>query len=176
VVDEVERLGGSQADSPFAGGLNLNEIAVAGHSLGGLAALLSLKEDTRFKAAIMLDESLSAGSADMTERPVLVLAMGREQWSDEECRLRSHLHGPRFAVNFKGADHVTPSDVVWLEGCHQNRHHGPEMTIEALRDYVAGFLDANLQGKPAGRLLTGSSSECPDITVTTQEQTLCHLP
>ena len=102
MVDEVERLGGSQAESPFAGRLNLNEIAVAGHSLGELAALLSLKEDTRFKAAILLDGSLSAGSADMTERPVLVLAMGREQWSDEECRLWSLLYGPRFAVNFQG--------------------------------------------------------------------------
>jgi dienelactone hydrolase len=173
IVDELARLNG-EASGPFAGKLDLTRVAVAGHSLGGLAALLGLKQEARFKAAVLLDASVPDGSAGLTDTPVLVLTMGREQWSDEECRLWSDLRGPRFAVNLKGAEHLTPSDAVWLaEGAIKTGPMGPEKTIEALRNYIAAFLDANLRGKPPGALLTGPSSDYPDAAVTTQNQLLC---
>jgi hypothetical protein len=81
---------------------------------------------------------------------------------------------PRFAVNLKGAEHVTPSDEVWLvKGAIKTSPMGPDKTIAAVREYIAAFLDANLQGKAADRLLTGPSSEYPDAAVTTQKQLLC---
>ena len=173
VVDELARLNG-ESGGPFAGQLDLTRIAVAGHSLGGLAALLELKQDARFKAAVLLDASMSDGAASLTKTPVLVLAMGREQWSDEECRLWSDLHGSRFAVNLKGAEHVTPSDAVWLaKGAIKTGPMGPEKTIEALRNYIAAFLDTNLRGKPFDPLMAGPSSDYPDAAVTTQKQSLC---
>ena len=54
VVDELARLN-NEASSPFTGKLDLTKVAVAGHSLGGLAALLGLKQEARFKAAVLLD-------------------------------------------------------------------------------------------------------------------------
>jgi pimeloyl-ACP methyl ester carboxylesterase len=147
---------------------------VAGHSLGGLSALLELKQDARIKAAVLLDASMKDGSASLTQTPVLVLAMGRDKWSDEECRLWNDLRGPRLAVNLKGAEHVTPSDAVWLaKGAIKTGPMGPEKTIEALRDYIAAFLDTNLRGRPFDPLLTGPSSDYPDAAVTTQKQPLC---
>ena len=114
---------------------------------------------------------MSDGEASLTTTPVLVQAMGREQWSDEECRLWSDLHGSRFAVNLKGAEHVTPSDAVWLaKGAIKTGPMGPEKTIEALRNYIAAFLDTNLRGRPFDPLLTGPSSDYPDAAVTTQTQ------
>jgi pimeloyl-ACP methyl ester carboxylesterase len=86
--------------------LDLTRVAVAGHSLGGFAALLGLKQEVRFKAAVLLDARLPGGWASLTKTPVLVLAMGREQWSDEECRLWGDLRGPRFAVNLRGAEQI----------------------------------------------------------------------
>jgi hypothetical protein len=50
---------------------------------------------------------------------------------------------------------------------------GRDKTVAAVRDYIAAFLDANLQGKAADRLLTGPSSDYPDAAVTTQKQSLC---
>jgi dienelactone hydrolase len=173
VVDELARLN-SGARGPFAGKLDLTRVAVAGHSLGGLAALLGLKQEARFKAAVLLDASVPDGSASVTDTPVLVLAMGREQWSDEECRLWSDLRGPRLAVNLKGAEHLTPSDAVWLaNGAIKTGPMGTEKSIAAVRDYIAAFLDANLRGKPPGALLTRSSADYPDAEVTTQKQLLC---
>jgi dienelactone hydrolase len=173
MVDELERLN-ANAGSPFAGKLDMARIAVAGHSLGGVTALLSVEQEKRFRAGITIDGDVSDGSVRVTNTPVLILAMGHDRWSDNECRLWSDLHGPRLAVNFQGAEHVTPSDAVWLaKDAVRTGIMGPEKTIGAVRDYIAAFLDTNLRGKPSSTLLRGPSSDYPDAAVTTQKQLLC---
>jgi dienelactone hydrolase len=172
VLNELERLNTS-SDSPFAGNLDLTKIALAGHSLGGLATWKAVQQDARFKAGILLDPYLANASLSPTETPVMMLAMGNEQRSEEECRLWSSLRGPRFSVNLRGAEHLTPSDAVWLaRGTIKSGSMGPDKTIAAVRDYIAAFLDANLRGRPMDPLLTGPSAEYPDADVTTQNQLL----
>lgn len=173
VLDELARLN-NEASSPFTGKLDLTKIAVAGHSLGGLAALLGFQEDERFKAAVLLDARLPDGRARLTKTPVLVLTTGREEWSREECRLWGDLHGPRFALNLKGTEHLTPTDAVWLaKGAVKTGSMGTEKTIEALRNYIAAFLDANLRGRQFDPVLTGPSPNYPDAEVTTETQSMC---
>ena len=82
--------------------------------------------------------------------------------------------GPRFAVNLRGAEHLTPSDAVWLaEGAIKTGSMGPDKTIEALRNYTAAFLDANLRETSLEPLLVGPSADYPDAEVTTQKESLC---
>ena len=176
VADDLKRLNG-EVNGPFAGKLDLSRLAVAGHSLGGLAALLSLKQDGQFKSAVLLDASVPDGSASVTDTPVLVMTMGREQWSEEECRLWSDLRGPRIAVNLKGTEHLTPSDAVWLaKGAIKTGTMGPEKTIAAMRDYIAAFLDANLRDHRSSPMLTGPSPNYADAAVTTQNEVLNGCP
>jgi hypothetical protein len=145
--------------------------------LGGLTAWFGGQRDARFKAAVLLDPYLPDIPVGSAQTPIMLLTMGREQRNEDECQLWSDLLGPRLAVNLRGAEHVTPSDLVWLaKGAIKTGPMGPEKTIAAVRDYVAAFLDANLRGKPVGRLLTGSSPQYPDVNLVTQEQTLCHQP
>jgi hypothetical protein len=133
-----------------------------------------MEQDSRIRAGIMIDGGLPDALVKETRKSVLLLAMGREQWNDEECLLWSNLRGPRFAVNLKGAEHVTPSDAVWLaKGAIKAGPMGSEKTIAAVRDYIAAFLDTNLRDRPMDLLLTGPSSEYPDAEVITQEQLLC---
>jgi len=173
MVDELERLN-AKAGSPFAGKLDMARIAVAGHSLGGLTALLSVEQEKRFRAGITIDGDVSDGSVRVTNTPVLILAMGHDRWGDNECRLWSDLRGARLAVNFQGAEHVTPSDAVWLaKDAVRTGDMSPEKTIQALRDYIAAFLDTNLRGKPLDPLLNGPSSDYPDVQTTTQKESLC---
>jgi hypothetical protein len=88
--------------------------------------------------------------------------------------LWTSLRGSRFAVNLEGAEHLTTSDAVWLfKGAIKSGSMGPEKAISAVRDYIATFLDANLQGKALEPLLAGPSSDYPDAAVTTQVQSLC---
>ena len=173
VVDELGRLNDS-AESPFAEKLDTSSVALAGHSLGGLTAILGVEEEPRFRAGIVLDGVMPDSSASTIETPILLLAAGSQQWSPVECGLWGKLQGPRFAVNLRGAEHLTPSDAVWLaSGAIKTGDMGPDKTIAAVRDYIAAFLDTNLRGKPSGALLTGSSADYPDAAVTTQEQQLC---
>jgi predicted dienelactone hydrolase len=173
MLNELERLN-AEVGSAFAGKLDMARVAVAGHSLGGLTALLSVEQEKRFRAGITIDGDVSDASVRVTNTPVLILAMGRDKWSDNECRLWTDLRGPRLAVNLEGAEHVTPSDAVWLaKYAVRTGAMGPEKTIEALRNYIAAFLDANLRGEPFDPLLRGPSSDYPDAAVTTQKQLLC---
>ncbi len=172
VLNELERLNGG-ADPLFAGKLDTSSIAVAGHSLGGLTVLLGIEQEPRFKTGILLDGAMPDSSFGGTVRPVLILAPGRDEWSDDERQLWANLRGPRLAVNLRGGEHMTPSDAVWLaNGAIKTGTMGSEKTIAAIRNYVAAFLDANLLGKEPGPLLTGPSSEFPDVIVTTRNELL----
>jgi hypothetical protein len=97
--------------------------------------------------------------------------MGHEQRSGEECRLWTDLLGPRFFVNLSGAEHLTPSDAVWLaKGTIKTGSVGLGKTVAAVRDYVATFLDASLFGKTFDSL---PYSKYPNASVTAQSQLLC---
>lgn len=172
VVNALELLNAGDSNM-FAGKLDMSRLALAGHSLGGLTAILGVEQDSRFHAGVILDGVVPNSATNGTETPVLLLAAGRDTWSPDETRLWSGLRGPRIAVNLRGAEHVTPSDAVWLAiGAIKTGTMGPDKAVAAVRKYVAAFLDAHLLGKPLDPLLTGPSSEFPDATVTTRKGSL----
>jgi len=176
VLRELDRLN-STTKGPFAGKLDMTRVALAGHSLGGLTALLGVQQEARFRIGISLDapSSEQAGKTP-TETPILLMT-GSGQWSQEECGLWNNLRGPRLALKLPGADHLASSDAVWLtRDVVKTGKLGPEKTMEVLREYVAAFLDANLRGQAANSLLAGQSPEYPDVEVTTQNQSLCGKP
>jgi dienelactone hydrolase len=176
VVQELDRLN-SAVKGPFAGRLDMSRVALAGHSLGGLTALLGVEQEPRFRAGIILDGVSPDRAVSAIDAPILILIAGREQWSVDECSLWSNLHGPRLGLRLPGADHLAPSDAVWLaKGMVQTGGLGPEKTVAVLRNYVAAFLDANLRGQPMNSLLTGPSPDSPEVVVTTREQSLCGQP
>ena len=176
ILDELIRMNG-RVDSPLVGKLDMSRVALAGHSLGGLTALLGVAQEPRFKAAIILDATAPDRVVNASQTPVFMLVAGRGQWTAAECRLWGNLVGPRLAVNLRGAEHLTPSDAVWLlKGVIKTGEMGPEKTIAAIREYIAAFLEANLRGESMNPLLTAPSSQYPDAIVTTQEQSPCRQP
>jgi dienelactone hydrolase len=175
VVRELERLN-IQRGSALRNKLDLSRIAVAGHSLGGLTALLSIQLEPRFKAAILMDGFVPSALPSATTKPVLLLGAGRDHWEPTECRLWSNLEGPRLAVNLRGTEHVALGDWIWLtRDSIQAGPMGPDRTLAAVRGYIAAFLDANLRNEAPRQLLTGSSSEYPGAEITTQNDALCHM-
>ena len=173
VLNELGRLNAS-GGNPFSGKLDLTKVALAGHSLGGLTTWLGVQQDARFKAGILVDPYLAQVSSESTETPVMLLTMGHEQRDEDECRIWSDLRGFRLAVNLRGSEHVTASDAVWLaKGAIKTGSMGAEKTIEALRNYIAAFLDANLRETSLEPLLVGPSADYPDAEVTTQKESLC---
>jgi dienelactone hydrolase len=171
VLDELQRVN-ADTQSPFLGKLDLSSIALGGHSLGGLATTLGMAAEPRFRAAFVLDGVLPDRWASAIDRPVMVLSAGK-QWGADEARFWDGLRGPRFAVRLRGSEHVTPSDMVWLaKGAIHTGTMDTERTVEAIRNYVAAFLESSLQGGRLDPLLSGPSAEYPDAEVTTQTRSL----
>jgi hypothetical protein len=80
--------------------------------------------------------------------------------------LWKNLQGPRFAVNFAGAEHLTSSDAVWLaRNAVKTGSMGPDKTIAAIRNYIADFLDTSVRDYNASPRLTVNSAEYPDAIV-----------
>jgi pimeloyl-ACP methyl ester carboxylesterase len=176
IIDELERL--NRAYGLFAGKLDIARVGVMGHSLGGEVALSSLQRDQRLRAAVLLDAPIISEDVVGTVKPVLVVAAGRERWSEQECTLWSNLLGPHLAVNLLRADHLTPTDAVWLfkdlQGFIPSGTVSAENNVALLRSLVAGFLDGNLRGVTGNALLNGALSGAQDTLVTRDNQVLCH--
>jgi predicted dienelactone hydrolase len=165
------------ADAQLAGKLDMTRVALAGHSLGGLTTILAIERDPRFRAGIVIDGAVPNAPFLDTETPVLLLAAGRDTWTEEEGRLWNSLRGPRLAVNLQGAEHITPSDLIWLApGAVETGTIGPQKTIAAVRNYIAAFLDTNLSDRPPDPLLSGPAAEYPNVVVTLRNQALHSKP
>jgi len=170
VINQLKFLN-ENAGSPLVGGLEISRIALGGHSLGAVTALLAVEADPRIKAGIMIDGVVPEAPAKPLPTPMMWVAAGQYNWSREDRQLWSDMRGSRFALNFRGAEHLTPTDLIWLApGAIKTGQMGPERTIAAIRDYIAAFLDASLQEGPTNPLLTGPSDEYPDVEVTVPEQ------
>ena len=173
-ASELDRLN-SQVAGAFEGKLDMNRIAIVGHSLGGVAALLTAEKDPRFKAAVVVDSSIPETIVGQTQTPVLILAMGRQYWGETDCHLWTSLRGVRVAVNIRGTEHVTPSDAVWLaRGAVKTGTMGPERTIAAVRDSITAFLDVYVRNKALEPLFGRGLSRYSDAVVFRQDQTLCN--
>jgi predicted dienelactone hydrolase len=175
VLNELTTL---NSTGSLAGSFDLSRVAVLGHSLGGEVAISMLQRDKRLNAAIALDADISAASAKGTDKPLFLLAAGRQQWKSHECELWRNLTGPRLVVNLRGAEHLTLSDAVWLRRAvpQLNARSGTmsiETTISAIREYVAAFLATNLRHEPRRSLLNSATTRFSGAALTTQSQPLC---
>jgi dienelactone hydrolase len=127
----------------------------AGHSLGGGAALLAVREDPRFAAGVDIDGYPYGPDPQPFDRPVLALTGGRSEGSpDYPERLERVLRasgGPSYRVTVPGAAHFTFTDApLWLPPVPAivgtlPRREGPRVTAAA----TAAFLDAALDGDAA---------------------------
>jgi len=67
------------------GRLDVSRVALAGHSLGGLTALMGVEREIRFRAVISIDPASPERVTKATEAPILLVMTGSGQWSVEEC-------------------------------------------------------------------------------------------
>jgi dienelactone hydrolase len=173
VLDQLERLNVS-AESPFAGKLDISRVALAGHSLGGLTTVLALQQEPRFKVGLVLDGAMPQTPIRPMSKPLFLLMAGRDQWSNEDCQVWRNLLGPRVSMNLPGAEHIAPSDAVWLaKSAVKTGALTPEQTVEDIRSNVAAFLDANLRAKSFNALQDFSYAADHNPFASHQSQVAC---
>jgi dienelactone hydrolase len=148
VLNQLQRINTRTGD-PFARRLELSRIAIAGHSAGGTIALRAIEQDSRFKAVVILDGFALSSQIRSTKKPVLLMRSGSETDAVDSCEVWSRLQGPHVFVNLNGAEHLTPSDALWLaRGAIASGPMGSEGMVAAIRNEVATFLDTYLRQGP----------------------------
>ncbi|GAA1984485.1 hypothetical protein [Amycolatopsis minnesotensis] len=166
------------------GAMDLGEIGVFGHSGGGFAALQTMHDDPRVKAAVNMDgllshtpedtgDELSSVAADGVDRPFLLLGHergghhARPSWN----ALWQHSTGWRGDLLLRDSKHASFTDAEAIEP----QLHGlpepaserigtvdPAAALAANHAYVASFFDRFLRGVD-DHLLDAPSPAHPDI-------------
>jgi hypothetical protein len=165
-LDQLESLN-SKADSPFAGRLDLDAMAVTGHSLGGITASEACKADSRFRACLNFDGLQKGGpfsmeaSAIPPTQPFLFLTK------------EAHLH-PKLIESFEstresywvvihGASHQSFTDGPMLQPSIIPGSNDADEIMRLIQKYTMAFLDQTLKGELAD--LLAKTVNQPNVSV-----------
>ncbi|MEV7603411.1 hypothetical protein AB0O91_39185 [Kitasatospora sp. NPDC089797] len=170
VLTRLEDLGRDGGPDPLAGRLDTGRAAVAGHSMGGAAALQAARQDPRFRAVVDLDGYPHGPLSPALTQPVLALTQAITPASDPRYlpRLTAALAAgtaPGYRLTVPGAAHLTFMDgplylppVPSIVGS-LGRTGGPRLVAAT----TLAFLDSVLRGAPGD--LAGTLSAHGDLTV-----------
>lgn len=172
-LTQLELIDQAAVPNVLAGRMDTDHAAVAGHSLGGAAAIRAAAADARFDAVIDIDGFPRHLPTVPLEQPVLALVAGTGTGSPEsdaqyaarldELMALSAAGG--WILTLPGAGHLTFTDaalflppVPTLTGTLP-RDEGPRITASATRV----FLDASLRGRDVD--VSGALDPLGDLTV-----------
>ncbi|MGW2419641.1 alpha/beta hydrolase family protein [Streptomyces sp. NPDC001709] len=187
VLDQLQALNGGRnpdADGQplpdgLAGALDLAEVGMFGHSMGGTAAALVMDADHRISAGIDMDGNLTNFDGSLMpvarhglDRPFLLMGKdGKTDTGPGWQAFRAHTPGWNRQLTLLGSEHGSFTDAealvpqLHLRRCERIDDIGtidPATAIRTNEAYVAAYFDHWLRGR-SGRLLEGPSPKYPDM-------------
>jgi platelet-activating factor acetylhydrolase len=121
IIDQLEKLQNGSIKSTLNGKLDLQKVAVAGHSYGGSTAMVAVHKDERIKACAVLDSWLSPvpGPIISAGMHVPFLFMGRPTWEGSDYpgnyprldSLMAHSSEPKYRMIIKNTLHQDYTDI-----------------------------------------------------------------
>jgi len=198
VLDRLERLNQDPASSILSGRLDLARVGLFGHSLGGATAAQVCRVDSRCKAMLDIDGTISgdvtgidaAGQAQFVEagfqQPVMFLNSGNlyndPVYQPGYAPNRSAFDRavlPAYNLVLAGAEHLNMTDLPLVvspqlfpllgERQAQAGSISPERSARIIGAYTAAFFDRYLKELPAP-LLEGPSADYPEVTFEARNQ------
>jgi dienelactone hydrolase len=155
VLNQLETMN-TKANNPFVGILDLNSVAVAGHSLGGITASEACKADARFKACINFDGLQAGGpfstdpSAIPPQQPFLFLT--KESQLPPKLLQKFESTSRSYWVVIHGASHQSFSDGPVLQPSLLPLPNRADRLMTLIQTYTLAFLDQTLKGQPSSLL------------------------
>lgn len=164
VLKELEAINES---GPFTQVLDLDAVAVAGHSLGGIAASEACKVEPRFRSCLNYD-GLQAGGPFSTEETAIPPAqpfvfLTKEPQLHPRLLERFESMHESYLVVIHGASHQSFTDGPMLQPTLLPGESQADKLMDLIHIYSLAFLDQTLKGEAAE--LLGASIEGQDITV-----------
>jgi dienelactone hydrolase len=174
----LDELTGAHPAWPGAALIDLSRIAMAGHSIGGGAAITALLADSRIRAGIDMDGTIPTPIPDHgLSRPFLFLGKqssytpgsgGAVTTWERDWRL---LTGWRRWLLVAGAIHASFTDLALLAdqvGIDVGAGLPGARCLNITRAHVRAFLDQHLRGEPQA-LLDQPSPHYPEVTFCSPE-------
>ncbi|KAA9156974.1 Tat pathway signal protein [Amycolatopsis acidicola] len=187
VLDELSALAGGQnpdaehrrLPTGLAGALDLTRIGMVGHSLGGSAAALAMRADTRISAGADLDGNLTYYDGTLmapAEQGLMApfLLLGKDGDTDTGpgwSAFLAHTHDWARQLKLLGSQHASFTDAEALlpqlgqpDSVLRNDIGplDPATAVRTQRAYVASFFDRFLRHRD-NHLLDGPSPRYPDM-------------
>ncbi|OBT99953.1 hypothetical protein VE01_01826 [Pseudogymnoascus verrucosus] len=139
-----------------------DRVAMLGHSLGGVAAVIAASQDTRIRGAINMDGTFLESPSSGVSQPVLLMSHGMadESWPATWPLLK----GPKLWVDIANTTHQTFSDVpTLLQAAGQDPTAladvlgtiAPDEMRQILVAYTTAWMNGVFAGKIGGPLLQG---------------------
>jgi dienelactone hydrolase len=166
----LDKLAGAPAFAILRDHVDMQKVAMVGHSLGGATAVQFCHDDARCQAGVDVDGVVLGDVAKQgMNKPFLILLGGHSGESSEDVRqalagLRSLYDrlpaGTRFWATIDGANHFNFSDIGFLksQGAQKVLQFVGLMKMDVDRQsaltasYVRTFLEVHLEGAPATEL------------------------
>ncbi|MGA4980344.1 alpha/beta hydrolase family protein [Streptomyces cinereoruber] len=178
VIDELTALRApsgtveGQCRLPFARMIDARRIGVAGHSIGGAAAMAVMRQDERVRAGVNLDGNFfvpSAG-ASLGGRPFLMVGAAATHSpgsaNSDWAEVWNRLDGWKRWLTMGGAEHFSFTDLPVLAGrlglSDPAVPLSGERSWQLTRDHTTAFFDTHLRGM-ARPLLDGPAADRPEV-------------
>lgn len=168
VLDQLQSLDAGAAETWCAGRIDLERVAILGHSRGGKTVSRACTTDPRFKAAVIYDNLPPQPDRERGFRQPLMMfrvadpdgtdvrsPSGLIRWSPERMRaaraLVEHGRSPGYDVAIRAISHFHFSDRALIETERFASKHDPRDTLELIEAYTLAFLDRHLLDRPMPR-------------------------
>lgn len=165
VLDQLEALNANDPGGMFTGRLNLEQIGVFGHSLGGIAATSTLFADDRFHAGISIDGGIAESVRNEgIDQPFIYMAANGGELGSFSFR---HFRGSVTTVRVETFGHNNFTDgALWSVPILLVRPTEGVRSAEVTNAYILAFFDHTLRGEPEP-LLEGPSPDFPEVSIVT---------
>ena len=158
ILDQLNKIQSGEIESQINAKIDLEKVAVGGHSYGGSTATVASQRDGRVKACFVLDSWISPIPQETIDDGVHVpfLFMGRPTWSGSDYpgnyprldSLMAHSSNPKYRLIIRGTKHLDYSDIPLFSpiiGYVLDVGSNPaDLTVSLINGLVHGFLVKHL--------------------------------
>lgn len=157
----------SDPASRFAGMLDLRNIAVGGHSLGGITASEVCKAESRFRACLNMD-GIQRGGPFSTEETAMppdqpFMFLTKESQLPPKLVEKFESMTESYGIFIHGATHQDFSDGPTLQPALLPIPNRADRLMSLIQRYTLAFLDQTLKGQVSP--LLSKSTELQDVSV-----------
>ena len=158
IIDQIREIETGMIDSKLSGRLDLDRVALGGHSYGDATAILASHNHEIVKACVVLDGWISPIPDEVISEGINVpfLFMGRPSWHDSDypgnyerlADLITHSSNEKYDLRINQTLHLDYTDIPLMSPLVKHVMDvgdlKPSTTLSLINDLVLGFLEVHL--------------------------------